>query len=562
MTIEANTARQPAGGLRPFRFSRLWRRPPLLVHVTIFALAIIVPALLFSAFLILRFSQQQADIAEEQVAEAAEILSDTIDRELSTMITMARVLAASPAIDSGDLADFNARTRSALAATSPSDALLIDPDLRIVADTRRDGIGEPEASAETAMAEAVFQTRQPLVSDVFHSDRSNDFVFHVAVPVIRDDRVVYALAVTRSAKDLGSFVARRNLPATWSAVVVDRQHHRVVAALATGGKLRENRDVDFTNPSIDLSLGELERDDLIKADFTSTLSGWTTLVAVPDAVIGQPITRSWWLLIFAVLLLLGFSAGMAALFGRRLVEPIAALAHQADAIGKGRPAHPVGTSIAEIGDVSRVLAQASRERREAEEQSRFLMREMTHRAKNQYALIAAIARRAAKESANTTEFLDTLSEALNSLARSADLLAGRGWESVPLAELVASQLKAFGAADAGQFVIAGPPLQLNPTAAQTIGLALHELATNAAKYGALSVPDGHVSIHWSAGERFELTWREIDGPPVQAPKRSGFGTLVVQKMTARGLGGSVDMDFAPSGVVWTLHCPVDTVTAR
>lgn len=271
--------------------------------------------------------------------------------------------------------------------------------------------------------------------------------------------------------------------------------------------------------------------------------------------------RSWLLLISAGILLLLFSVMLGIVFGRRIATPIMELSKQAEAIGKGEPAISISTDIAEIGAVSKVLAQASRERREAEEQNRFLMREMTHRAKNQYALIAAIARRAAKESSDTTQFLATLSEALSSLARSADLLAGQGWESAMLADLVATQLKAFGA-DGAQIDMTGPEVRLNPTAAQTIGLALHELATNAAKYGALSNDVGQIRISWSMGDDLRLTWRESGGPPVIEPKHVGFGTLVTQKMTSRGLSGSVDMDYAPSGVVWTLTAPRDAILSR
>ncbi len=562
MTTNAQPADYGTTGLRPHRFARFWRRPPLTAHLAAFALLVMIPALLFSAFLIARFSQHEAEIAAARVAAAAETLSGSIDRELATMIATASVIAASPAFEPGELADFESRGSAVLAVT-PFAGRLVDPSLRIVADTGRDAKQAPVAAADTAAEAAVFRTRQPAVSDVAFEAGADVLRFRVAVPVIRGDRVLYAFALSRDARDLGAFVADGSLPETWSAMVVDRQRHRVAAALSAGGRVRENHHgVPFENPSIAATLG-IDAGDVFQASHTSALSGWTTTVAVPEAVIGQPIMRSWRLLAFAGLALVAFSVAMAMFFGRRLIAPIRMLAAQANAIGKGKPAQPVRTDIAEIGDVSRVLLQASRERREAEEQTRFLMREMTHRAKNQYALIAAIARRAAKESTTTAEFLDTLSEALASLARSADLLASRGWESVGLKELILAQLKAFGADENGaQFETAGPPVQLNPGAAQTIGLALHELATNAAKYGALSVPDGTVRIEWSLGERFALSWREFDGPAVSPPKRSGFGTLVVQKMTARGLGGAVDMDFAPAGVFWRLECPPDAVAVH
>ncbi|MBC8129017.1 MAG: hypothetical protein H7Y08_01695 [Rhizobiaceae bacterium] len=560
MTTDVNLARLRIGRLRPLKLSRLYRRPPLLVHLAGFALIVLVPALLFSAFLIHQFSEQQTEIASGQVADTAEIISDSIDREIYGLMTAAKVLASSPFIDEDDMAEFHARTIAALAATR-ADAVLIDPALRVALDTRVPLSSPIGGVTDTAAAEMVFRTRLPFVSDVFFGERAKEFVFHIAVPVIRGDRVIYVLAISKRANDLSSVISERNLPPTWTAIIKDRQGHRVIAALASGGRMRERHDTPFENPSIADSLGTEMSDDLIEANYSSILTGWSTTVAVPDAVIGQPIMRSWFLLVGTGVLLLFFSSALAVFFGRRLAAPILLLANQAQAIGKGELALPVSTDIEEVGEVSKILAQASRERREAEEQASFLMREMTHRAKNQYALIAAIARRAAKESNSTGEFLDTLSEALSSLARSADLLAGRGWDSASLLELCRTQLKAFGAGNSEQIELHGPATNLNPTAAQTLGLALHELATNAAKYGALSVEGGYVRIEWSLDETLVLTWSERGGPPVTEPKRSGFGTLVTQKMTARGLGGEVDMSYAETGVVWRLTAPRATVLA-
>lgn len=561
MTIELNMARPPIGRLRSFRLSRLMRRPPLLVHLAGFALIVLVPALLFSAFLILQFSQQQKEIAAGQVSGTAKIISDSIDREIYGMVTSAKVLASSPFIDSDDMAQFHARTIAALAA-SKSDAVLIDPALRVVLDTRVPLSAPLSGATNASAAEMVFRTRLPYVSDVFFSPRSDDFVFHVAVPVIRGDRVIYVLAISKKANDLASAISDGSLPQTWTAIIKDGKGHRVAAAVADGGERRQGREFPFQDPSIADSLAGDRPGDLIEASHTSILTGWTTTVAVPDAVIGQPIMRSWLLLVGMGSLLLLFCVGLAVFFGRRIAAPILLLAEQAKAIGKGEPALPVRTNIEEVGEVSRILASASRERREAEEQNRFLMREMTHRAKNQYALIAAIARRAAKESASTTEFLATLSEALNSLARSADLLAGRGWESASIADLVSTQLKVFGAGESRQIEMHGPQVSLNPAAAQTLGLALHELGTNAVKYGSLSVEEGRVRIEWALGEDFTISWTEIGGPAVTPPKRSGFGTLVTQKMTARGLGGTVDMSYAETGVVWKLAAPRETILAE
>ncbi|KQT45229.1 hypothetical protein ASG43_13165 [Aureimonas sp. Leaf454] len=559
MTAELDLARPRAWRVHQQRWTRLWRRPPLLIHLMGFALIVLTPALLFSAFLVFQFSEQQKSIAAGQVADTAEIISDAIDREIYAMITSAKVLASSPFLDEAETDIFDDRAQAALEATGSS-AILVDPALRVVVDTKRPGAaGTALDHRETV--EAAFATRRTQISGAFLGPDADTFVFHVAVPVFRGDRVLFVLAISRETSELTPILTARNIPETWSAIIRDGQGSKVTAVLATNGQMRRSSSNVVDSPSLAESLGEGMNRDFIEASYTSALSSWTTTVAVPNAVIGQPIKRSWLLLVGMGVALLSFSALLAIVFGRRLAAPILKLADQAKAIGRGEPALPVHTVIEEVGGVSKVLAQASRDRRDAEEQNSFLMREMSHRAKNQYALIGAIARRAAKESSSTNEFLATLSEALASLARSADLLAGKGWDSAGMADLAATQLQAFGVGPGHQIGVAGPPVRLNPSAAQTIGLALHELATNAAKYGALSVPGGSVEIRWKLDETFRLSWREIDGPPVVEPKRSGFGTLVTQKMTARGLGGEVDMRYAPSGVTWQLIAPRDAVLA-
>ncbi|MCQ8780856.1 sensor histidine kinase [Mangrovibrevibacter kandeliae] len=543
------------------RLGRLLRRPPLLVYLAGFALVVLLPALMFSAVLILQFSRQQQLIAAAQVDDTAEIVSNAIDRETFAMITAGRVLATSPLLDQDDLETFHERTLAAL-SSSNTFAALVDPNLNVVVNTRSAFPSPLVPLSHTEQAEKVFATGQSQISGVFYGNKARELVFHVAIPVFRQGRVVYVLVINKTTDSLGSVITDQNLPSAWSAVVTDATGKRIFAALASNGKYQKQPQDAASQTTADQLLGNASSGRLLEANYVSPLTGWTTTVAVPRAVVGQAVQRSWQLLATGGILLIVFCVALAVYVGKRIATPILRLKDQAEAIAKGEPAPAIKADIDEIGEVSKVLAQASRERLEAEEQNRFLMREMTHRAKNQYALIAAIARRAAKDSADTKEFLDTLSQALNSLARSADLLAGHEWEGAALADLVAMQLNAFGGRRNEQVVMSGPALCISPAAAQTIGLALHELATNAAKYGALSVEGGHVSVEWSLAENFRLVWRETNGPPVTPPKRSGFGTLVTQRMTARGLGGTVDMDYAASGVVWTLTAPLDAVVAE
>ncbi|RYE86657.1 MAG: sensor histidine kinase, partial [Hyphomicrobiales bacterium] len=374
MTIEINTARPRVARTWSYRLSRLLRRPPLLVHLAGFALIVLIPALVFSAFLILQFSSQQKEIAAGQVSDTAEIISDAVDREIYGLMTAAKVLAASAFVNEDDLAEMHRRASAALASTK-TDAVLIDPALRVVVDTRVP-LSEPlTGTTDARAAEMVFRTRLPYISDIIGAAPDQQ-AFHIAVPVIRGDRVIYVLAIAKRAKDLRSVIADRNLPQTWTAMITDRQGNRVIAALATEGRMRESQ-TPFENPSIVGSLGDALGPDLIEASYGSILTGWTTRVAVPDSVIGRPIMRSWLMLVGTGVVLLLFCVGLAVFFGRRVASPIRHLAKQAQAIGKGEPALPVQTNIEEIAEVSKILAHSSRERREAEEQNRFLMREMT-----------------------------------------------------------------------------------------------------------------------------------------------------------------------------------------
>src|SRR5262249_24121857 len=114
-----------------------------------------------------------------------------------------------------------------------------------------------------------------------------------------------------------------------------------------------------------------------------------------------------------------------------------------------------------------------------------------------------------------------------------------------------------------RIAVRGPKLLLTPASTQAIGLALHELATNAGKYGALSTDRGRVDVCWGTdGDTFTLSWTEREGPPVLAPGRRGFGTMVMEAMAERSVDGKVDLDYAPSGAAWRLTCPASNALER
>jgi PAS domain S-box-containing protein len=202
------------------------------------------------------------------------------------------------------------------------------------------------------------------------------------------------------------------------------------------------------------------------------------------------------------------------------------------------------------------------ERKEREEKEYLLMREINHRAKNMLSVVDAIAHQTAAR--NPEDFVERFSERVQALSANQDLLVRNEWKGVDIADLVRAQLAHFSDLIGSRITMRGPELRLNPASAQTIGLALHELATNAGKYGALSTGKGRVDIGWgiTGSDMFTMTWTERQGPSVLAPKRRGFGTTVIEAMAERTVGGTVELDYAPSGVTWRLRCPAVNALER
>jgi two-component sensor histidine kinase len=187
----------------------------------------------------------------------------------------------------------------------------------------------------------------------------------------------------------------------------------------------------------------------------------------------------------------------------------------------------------------------------AEANLRDLMGELTHRSKNLLAVIQAMARQTARHTATVESFLDRFGERLRALADSHDLLVRASWYGASLSELVRSQLGHYLDREDPQVTVDGPALLLKPEAAQGVGLALHELATNAAKYGALSVPGGRVAVTWRLlPSGIEIEWSESGGPPVAEPKWRGFGSHLIEENLARSLEAEISLAFRPDGV----HC--------
>ena len=204
---------------------------------------------------------------------------------------------------------------------------------------------------------------------------------------------------------------------------------------------------------------------------------------------------------------------------------------------------------------------------EHEAQLNFVMRELSHRSKNLLAVVQAMARQTMQHSGTFEDFEGRFMGRLHGLARSHDVLVRQDWTGASIRELVRAQLAPFVREDGMNVELSGENLILKPDAVQNLGFALFELATNAVKYGALAAPSGKITIRWErvdAGERkcVRFVWQESGGPPVDQPRRKGFGAMVIERFMAATFGGRVESAFLPHGFSWTLEIPAEHVLSE
>jgi two-component sensor histidine kinase len=267
-------------------------------------------------------------------------------------------------------------------------------------------------------------------------------------------------------------------------------------------------------------------------------------------------------LLLGGLAVIALATAAAWLLGRQIAKPAGRLARDARRLGAGEEVKAVQYPIAEFATVSAAIAEAAQDRRNAESEIRFLMREVAHRSKNQLTVVSSIAKQSSRNAKTFAAFQDAFQKRLAGLARSTDLLIAGGVSGVELRELIRAQIEPFQPSDTDRLRIEGPNCKLGNHAAQTIGLAAHELATNAAKYGAFSVPAGRLSVTWRIDNgRLDFVWRETVPRLRKRVETSGFGTQVIERMLGGTLDAEITRTLHPDGLECRFAMPLSKLQA-
>jgi two-component sensor histidine kinase len=291
----------------------------------------------------------------------------------------------------------------------------------------------------------------------------------------------------------------------------------------------------------------------------SELSGWVAVANLPVAVAEAPLRRSLWL--WGILTALAFvlSAVLAWFFSRSMARPMAAAAEAASALAREQPIAPLRSYLSEANAIVAAQRQAQAELSERAEHQRLLLNELSHRVKNVLAVVQSLIRRTLDDHRSMEEARNILTERLLALSRAHEVLMRSDWKGAPIRDIIAAEVAPFGT----RIAIEGPHLIIDGRMVQSLALIVHELATNAAKHGALSDTKGKVAVKWSvegngAHARFKFSWKEKDGPSIKQPVRKGFGSsLLVAALADPDI--KPRLAFEPAGFVYEIEAPLSSL---
>ncbi|MEL6287744.1 MAG: sensor histidine kinase [Pseudomonadota bacterium] len=528
-------------------------------------------ALLIAPFVVLGFweaialSKRERNATLHEAKHLALGVRNQIDRTLVGYTAMLETLASAPEVDNGDLAALHARASAAL---QPLGLNVFKRDLanQQLMNTRR-----PYGSALPRTGnfdDPVRTTLKPFVSDIVKGAVVQRPVVGISVPVIRDGQLQSILTLSLNPRRLADSINRSGMPDDWVVTLLDRdglriarssEHASTVGTKMPGWRAEKNTDAYVVRDENGIELRVVER--------RSAVSGWRVVVTRPEAVISTGVSRRIWRFVL-VSVLLGLAAILGAyLLGRRIVSDLKALRTAARALRAHEPVSVPDGLLRETNIVGQALVDASDRRRIDDARIRTLMGEVQHRAKNQLSVIMSLTRRV--QAADVDNFRDQLLLRLKGLAASHEALVEDVRSRADLRALVTQHLAVFTDPTSDRIEITGEPVSLTRDATQSIGLALHELATNAAKYGALSNDAGEVAVRWrvagapgqettvdDAEPTLTMAWTERHGPPVAPPTRKGFGHTVVIDMIKLLPGAEASIAFPAGGVVWRMTVPV------
>lgn len=526
-------------------------------RLVLLTVSLLVPAVLSLVFLLAGADRESRGQLYQQLITTARALSGAVDRQAAVGVAVVETLATDQALLSGDWADFHARAQR-VALRRPGWIVVSDIDGQQLLNTLKPyGAPLPRSPRANELTTALLAGRSK-ISDLREGKVAGKPVITVATPIMVKGKS-YVLSYVVESASFTSVFRQQRVPDRWVATLLDNNRHVIARSRLnekfTGALASKDMEENLRHSTegVNKSLS-LEGVPTMVAYTRSPQTGWTLVVAIPRKDLAGAANRS--VLVgggvFLVLMVLGIALSL--LYARRINDEMRRLVQDATAIGRGEtlpPADPNG--LEEIAAVHVALREASRELKAREERQAVMINELNHRVKNTLATVQALARQTFMKTKGAP--VDVFTERLIALSGAHDLLTRTGWREADMDALVQASLGAH----VDRVRRSGPPVALAPHTAVGLSMVFHELATNSAKYGALSTPDGRVEVDWRLDpvtDNLVFTWRDVDGPPVSPPKATGFGTRLIESSIRREQKGHARFDFRPDGLVFEASLPL------
>ena len=480
------------------------------------------PLIVFAAVLVFNDYEQDRKDASQRVLETVRSIRLVLDAEMQRMTGGLQVLALTNALREGEFESFRRIAAGFLDQYGPDGVVLVAnrEGRQLFSTVTRDTAGLPPRHNRD-IVEKVFATKSPAYSNLFIGAVKKRPIVTVEVPVLRDGEVLYDISFSPPISLFQTIIEKQRPSADWTISIFDRDGinlARVPNPQETLGK-RASQSLYaemFRAPEATLKTVSLEGVPLITTYTRSSLTGWTVAAGVAESSLVGPLWRD--------------LAMTSAIGGILLLVGLAFAVRMATTIARGEMLHAL------------------------------LIEELNHRVKNTLSILQAIAVQTFRSASKAER--EKFEGRLGALAEAHNLLSTEKWQGSELHDVVKRVLQPYLLNNPERMRMSGPSIPLSPRLAVVLSMIVHEMATNAAKYGALSSDTGTVALDWELTEqspkrKLKLIWTEAGGPHVAAPVQRGFGSRLIERSARDQLGGEATVDFLPRGVVYTLTCSLN-----
>ncbi|MBC4019013.1 sensor histidine kinase [Siccirubricoccus deserti] len=559
------------------------KRHSLRTHIVALVASALLPAFAVGAIAVTAAVGSYRQAFDDRLEGTARALASTVKAEIDSYVLALTTLATAHNLDEdGNLSSFHQRAQQ-IAARLGTRIFVVAPDLSLLLHTSFSAgtvLPEGQRRESVNVAQQVFDTGRPAVGNLLRGQVTGRHVTAIYVPVIRDGRVVLALGIAVEPGRISAILAEQTFREGGYASLVDGQGQIMARSSEPerflGQTIRDWMTDAARNREADILQGTNQSGaEIITAlQQVSGAPGWFVVVAEPLSTYYASLWKPLATLAFGGLGSLVLALSAAIWISGRILRPVDWLTSKAERVAASggaaeimREGPPV--RVREFERLRVAVLQAHMAMKADQARKTLLMREVDHRAKNVLAVVQSVLRLSPRDEPRT--FVVAVEARIAALGRTQSLLAEAGRSGADLRVVVEQEVAPYiqGQGQAPRLasvLIDGPQVALAATAVQPLAMVLHELATNAAKHGALSTSGGTVEIRWSAGRRIgedgllHLRWAESGGPPVPGtPSRRGFGSRVIEATVRGQLGGSVVRRWARTGLICEVTVPLGRI---